>query len=76
MKKKIYIIAGESSGDFIGAKLIEHLKLINPNIEFYGIGATFMEEQGLRSLFPVSNIAIMGFFEVIKKVFFLKNKHI
>ena len=70
--KKIYIIAGEVSGDLIGAKLIKSLKSINPNIKFYGIGGNLMENERVKSLFCISRIAIMGFIEVLMQAFTLK----
>ncbi|MCL2566848.1 MAG: lipid-A-disaccharide synthase [Alphaproteobacteria bacterium] len=73
MSKKIYIIAGEPSGDFIGAKLIAQLKLLDKNITFKFIGGCMMEKElGSSSLFPISQIAIMGFIEVISKIFSIK----
>ncbi len=76
MVKKIYIIAGEASGDFIGAKLIEQLQGINHTIIFKGIGGEMMNKawgkNNVTSLFPISEIAIMGFIEVFFKIFRLK----
>lgn len=63
---KVFIIAGEKSGDLIGAKIIQELKLDGCNI--YGIGGSAMLEAGLsNSLFDISEISIMGFAEVIPK---------
>ncbi|MGV3278211.1 lipid-A-disaccharide synthase [Rickettsiales bacterium LUAb2] len=67
--KKIYIIAGEPSGDFIGSKLINKLKQSDPNIEIKGIGGSLMTKEGLNSLFNIKTISIMGLFEVIPKLF-------
>ena len=72
MKKKFYIIAGESSGDFIGAKLMHQLKKIYPEIQFKGVGGPQMAAEGLSSLFPMENIAVMGLIEVLSKVFTIK----
>lgn len=65
---KLYFIAGESSGDFIGASLIKSLKSVNQydrNIEFYGVGGPRMQDAGLNSLFPIDQINLMGFLEVL-----------
>jgi lipid-A-disaccharide synthase len=70
--KTVYLIAGESSGDFIGSKLIEQLKKQNPNINFIGIGGPLMVEQGLTPLFDIKEIAIMGLVEVLSKAFKIK----
>ncbi|MCC8368719.1 MAG: lipid-A-disaccharide synthase [Rickettsia endosymbiont of Oxypoda opaca] len=71
---KIYFIAGEMSGDFIGSRIIGHLKN-NKELEFTGIGGKMMEEAGItKSLFPISEISLMGFIEIIPK--FLKIKRL
>lgn len=65
---KLYLIAGESSGDFIGASLIKSLKNIDEtgrNIEFYGIGGSKMQDAGIDSLFSIDQINLMGFLEVL-----------
>lgn len=68
-KIKIYLIAGESSGDYIGSKLMAALEHKYPNVQFYGVGGHLMQKEGLNSLFDIANIAIMGFVEVITKIF-------
>lgn len=66
MAKKIFIIAGEASGDFLGAKLIEELKNIyGPDIQFKGVAGELMEAQGIKTLFPLSDLSLFGFFELI-----------
>lgn len=65
---KLYLIAGENSGDFIGGSLIKSIKSIDEgghNIEFYGIGGPRMQDTGLNSLFPIDQISLMGFLEVL-----------
>jgi lipid-A-disaccharide synthase len=66
MKKKIMIIAGEASGDLQAAYLIKSLKTINPHIEFFGLGSKKMQEQGVKTIYDMSQLAVVGFFEVIK----------
>ncbi|MBN8828578.1 MAG: lipid-A-disaccharide synthase [Sphingobacteriia bacterium] len=65
---KIYIIAGEASGDNIGAELIQELKILNPSVEFFGVGGVQMEKAGLKSLFPMHKLSVMGFLEVVPKI--------
>jgi lipid-A-disaccharide synthase len=66
MSKKIYIIAGEDSGDNLGAKLITQLKeLSGESLELYGVGGMKMAESGLKSLFPMREISLIGFVEII-----------
>ena len=67
---KIFIIAGEPSGDEYGAKLMEELNKNNSELTFCGIGGTLMEAQGLKSMVPLNDIAVMGFSEIIKKIFY------
>ncbi len=66
---KIFIIAGEPSGDVLGGKLMSALKdNSQKEIEFVGIGGTKMEEQDLKSLFPISELSIMGFAEIVPHI--------
>lgn len=67
-KLKIFIVAGEASGDNIGGKLISALKAKTDILEFYGIGGTKMLKEGLHSIFPMHELSIMGFAEVIPKI--------
>jgi lipid-A-disaccharide synthase len=66
---KIYIIAGEASGDIYGARLIQSLRnLSNEPLEFFGIGGDKMLDTGFHSLFPMSEISIMGFVEILRHI--------
>ncbi|MEM6780828.1 MAG: lipid-A-disaccharide synthase [Pseudomonadota bacterium] len=62
--KKVYIIAGEASGDRLGAQAMAELKAAYPDVQFFGIGGPMMSEQGLESLFPMEELSIMGFIEI------------
>ncbi len=69
MTKNIYIIAGEPSGDALGGKLIQALKQQSKDeLNFHGVGGTRMEEEGFESLFPMSELSIMGFVELIPHI--------
>ncbi len=72
-RKKIFIIAGESSGDLLGSKIMKYLinNKQNVKIDFVGIGGERMHKYGLQSIFPMSDLSLMGFFEVLPKVFHL-----
>ncbi|AAU03791.1 lipid-A-disaccharide synthase [Rickettsia typhi] len=70
--KKIYFIAGEMSGDFIGGHIIQNLKS-NEGLEFTGIGGQYMEEAGnFKSLFTITAINFIGFIEIIPHLLKIK----
>ena len=63
---KIFIVAGEESGDTLGAGLMAELKALHPGeISFRGVGGSGMQAQGLATLFPMEDITAMGFAQVI-----------
>jgi lipid-A-disaccharide synthase len=68
----IYIIAGEQSGDALGARLMTALRRLRPGMEFAGIGGAQMQAQGLASLFPMRELAVMGLLEVLPKLLRLR----
>lgn len=69
MKKlKLYIIAGEASGDLHGSNLMKNLTAENPNIEFRFWGGDKMKLQGGTLVKHISDLAFMGFLEVIKNI--------
>lgn len=69
MKKslKVYIVAGEPSGDILGGHLMAALNKLT-SVRFFGVGGTHMKEAGLNSLFPMADLSIMGIFEVIPHI--------
>ena len=72
---KIYLIAGELSGDKLGAALMAGLKTLHGDeIEFHGVGGPLMTDQGLRSQFPMDELSVMGIAEVLPKYFHLKRR--
>ena len=60
------VVAGEPSGDVLGAKLISDLKKINPNHQFSGIAGPRMIAEGCDPWFEVSDLSVMGLTEVVK----------
>lgn len=66
--KKIYIIAGEDSGDLHGSNLIKALNNKSPNLEFKGVGGDLMAEQGVPLTAHIKDINFMGFWEIIKNL--------
>lgn len=71
---KIFISAGEASGDYLGGQLMHDLRAIirNKSVEFYGIGGQNMCANGLKLLFPISELSIIGIWEVLNKVLHVK----
>lgn len=65
----IYIIAGEPSGDLLGGRLMAALKAhTNGSIRFAGIGGETMRAEGLNSLFPMTELSVMGLVEVLPRI--------
>jgi len=64
----IFIIAGEPSGDALGAKLMHALKHADSKVRFAGVGGDRMSAEGLHSLFPLHDIAVMGITEILPQV--------
>ena len=60
---KIGIVAGEASGDLLGAKLIQVLREHCPHLEVYGMGGPAMMAAGCNSLFDIERLAVMGIVE-------------
>ena len=67
-KIKIALVAGEESGDQLGASLIKDLKQIFPSSSFIGVGGRKMQEEGLNSFFEMKKISVMGIFEPLMKI--------
>ncbi|MGL5446751.1 MAG: lipid-A-disaccharide synthase [Rhabdaerophilum sp.] len=65
---RVFVVAGEASGDQLGASLIRALKAIDSTIEFACVGGAQMEEEGVQSLFPLADIAVMGLGPVIRRL--------
>ncbi len=71
---RVFLVAGEPSGDRLGAALMEGLRTLVPEVQFDGIGGPLMQAQGLTSRFPMSELSIMGLVEVLPKFFHLKRR--
>ncbi len=63
---KVGIVAGEASGDLLGAHLVSALSSHVPGIEFVGIGGPKMQVAGVHSLFPMEKLAVRGYVEVLR----------
>ena len=69
--KTIAIVAGESSGDLLGSHLIRSLKSSRTEFKFIGVAGPRMEKEGASSYFPIEELSVRGYFEVVRKLFHL-----
>ena len=71
---KVFLVAGEPSGDALGGALMAGLKTLSQDVEFAGVGGPLMAAQGLDSRFDMSELSLMGIAEVLPKYFHLKRR--
>lgn len=64
----VMLVCGEPSGDQLGAELMAGLKALAPNVTISGVGGEAMAAQGLTSLFPLDDTAVMGLAEVVPRI--------
>lgn len=74
MSLRVFLIAGEPSGDKLGAAMMVGLKSLAPDIRFEGVGGPLMQAEGMQSLFPMDELSVMGIAEVLPKYFALKRR--
>lgn len=65
---RVFLIAGEVSGDRLGGALLAGLRTLVPDLEVRGVGGPEMAAQGLDSLFPMEDLSVMGLAEVLPKL--------
>jgi lipid-A-disaccharide synthase len=70
----IYLIAGEASGDVLGARLMRAIAARRPDASFAGIGGDAMMAEGLPTLFPMRDLALMGLLEILPRLRQLKHR--
>lgn len=71
---KIFCVVGEPSGDRLGARLLAGLKKLGHHGEISGIGGDLMAAEGLASLFPMQDMAVMGLTEILPRLPLLKRR--
>ncbi|MBM9595632.1 lipid-A-disaccharide synthase [Roseitranquillus sediminis] len=71
---KLFLTAGEPSGDRLGAALLAGLRSIVPDLEVQGVGGPLMAEQGLTSLFPMDDLSVMGIAEILPRYRLLRRR--
>ncbi|KGJ19717.1 lipid-A-disaccharide synthase [Paracoccus sanguinis] len=71
---RAFLIAGEPSGDALGAALLNGLRQLDPELSIAGVGGPLMAAEGLTSLFPMSELSVMGLVEVLPKYRALKRR--
>ena len=66
---RLFLVAGEASGDRLGAALIRGLREVSgQELELHGIGGPLMEAEGLTSLFPMEELSVMGLTEILPRL--------
>src|SRR5271170_3683381 len=65
-KPKIFLSAGEASGEHYGASLIAAIRRLEPEAEFFGLGGQRMEALGFRRIVRAEDVAVMGITEVLR----------
>jgi len=71
---RLFLLAGEASGDRLGGALMAGLKHLAPGVEFNGIGGAMMQAEGLVSRFPMDELSVFGIAEVLPKYRHLKRR--
>ena len=71
---KLFLVAGEASGDRLGAALMAGLKALAPGISFAGVGGPLMQAEGMESLFPMDELSVMGIAEILPKYRHLRRR--
>lgn len=70
---RVFLIAGEASGDKLGAALMAGLKTLT-EVEFMGVGGPLMQAEGMTSNFPMDELSVMGIAEILPKYRHLKRR--
>lgn len=71
---RVFILAGEPSGDKLGGALMAGLRALAPDVSFEGIGGPLMQAEGLESRFDMTELSVMGLAEILPKYRHLKRR--
>ena len=71
---RVFLVAGERSGDFLGAKLIAALRRLDPALAIAGVGGDAMAREDVHSIFPMTDLAVMGFVSVLANLSTLRRR--
>ena len=74
MKKKIFILTGEASGDKLASAVISKLNKYNDRIDYLSVGGSNLSKLGIKSIFDLNEITYIGFTSVILNIFKIRNK--
>ncbi len=74
MSLRVFIVAGEPSGDRLGGALMQGLNTLQPDVTYQGVGGVLMQAAGLTSQFPMDELSVMGIAEVLPKYRHLKRR--
>ena len=69
---RVFVSAGEPSGDLLAGELLEQLKILLPHAHFFGICGERMRAAGCEELFSIEELSVMGFVEVLKHLSYIK----
>lgn len=71
---RLFVIAGEPSGDLLGGALLSGLRALVPDLEVLGVGGPAMQGHGLSSIFPMSDLSVMGLAEIVPRYPLLRRR--
>lgn len=71
---RVFILAGEPSGDKLGGALMAGLKTLSKGVTFDGVGGVMMQAEGLKSRFDMTELSVMGLAEILPQYFHLKRR--
>ena len=73
--KKIFILAGEPSGDKLASSVISKLKLLNKDIQYLSVGGKHLNSLGIKSIYELKEITYLAFTDVLLNIFKIKKKN-